>query len=87
MKKSGKGHHEWDKACRATGLTPYKLKTLVKRKFVSKIMFFQETLEFAIAINICYRRKNLQLQFRVPCGKTWVVAIAMTKKINLVVKQ
>jgi hypothetical protein len=55
MKKSGKGH-EWDKAYRATGLTPCKLKTLVKRKIVSKVMFFQETLEFANAINICYQR-------------------------------
>lgn len=50
-------------------------------------MFFQETLEFANAINICYQRQNLQLQSKVPCGKTWVVAIVMTETFNLVVKQ
>jgi hypothetical protein len=32
MKKSGKGHQEWDKACRVVGLALRKLKTLVKRK-------------------------------------------------------
>jgi hypothetical protein len=56
MKKSGKGHQEWDKACRVVGLALRKLKTLVKRKVVNKIMFFLETLKFVNAINICYQR-------------------------------
>jgi hypothetical protein len=74
-------------ACRVVGLAPRKLKTLVKRKFANKVMFFQETLEFANAINICYQRQNLQLQSKVPCGKTWAMAIIVIETLNLVVKQ
>jgi hypothetical protein len=31
-----------------------KLKTLVKTKFASKVVLFQETLEYTHAITICY---------------------------------
>jgi len=51
VKKRGKGYQEWDKACRAIGLTLHKLKTFVKIRFGSKFELFQETLKFANAIN------------------------------------
>jgi len=34
-----------------------------------------------------YQRQNLQLQSRVPCGKTWVVARDVTKTFNPTMKQ
>jgi hypothetical protein len=46
-KWSGKGREECNKACRVIGLSPCKLKTLAKTRFVSKVMLFQEILEFA----------------------------------------
>ncbi len=61
VKKRGKGHQEWDKACRATSLALHKLKTFVKIRFVDKFVLFQENLKFTNAINIFYQRKNLQL--------------------------
>jgi hypothetical protein len=49
-------------------------------------MFFQKILEFANAINICYKRQSLQLQSKAQCGKTWVVVSVVIKIPNLVVK-
>jgi hypothetical protein len=53
-KKSGKGYQEWDKACKVDGLPLHKLKTLMKTRFASKVMFFQKKLEFENTINIYY---------------------------------
>jgi hypothetical protein len=43
-KKSTKGRHEWDAACVEASLPTRRLKTLVKTRFASKVVFFQETL-------------------------------------------
>jgi hypothetical protein len=86
-KKSGKGRQEWDKACIDAGLPSRKLKTHVKTRFASKVVLFQETQEYADAINICYRRQSLKLQARVPSGMTWATARTVTQTLNPVVQQ
>ena len=86
-KKPGKGGAEWKKTCIKAGLHAKKLKTLVKTRFASKVIFFQETLEYADAINICYAAQSLKLQARVPIGVTWAVARIFTETLNPVVKQ
>lgn len=86
-KKSGVGRGEWNKACIEAGLPSRKLKTPVKTRFASKVVLFQETLEYADAINICYRRQSLKLQERVPSGLTWAVARTVTGTLNAIVKQ
>ena len=53
-KNSGKGRQEWEKACIEAGLPSRSLKTPVKTPFASKVTPFQETLDYASAINICY---------------------------------
>jgi hypothetical protein len=55
-KNSDKGCNEWKRACIDVGLSHQKLKTLVKTKFDSKVIPFQETLEYQDAINLCYGR-------------------------------
>ena len=85
-KKSGKGRHEWEKACIEAGLPSRRLKTPVKTRFASKVTLFQETLEYASAINICYQRQSLQLQARVPSGLTWAIARAVCDILNPVVE-
>jgi hypothetical protein len=54
IKKLGKGRQEWESACKEIGLKPQKFKTLIKIRFTSKVVFFQETLEYVVAINLCY---------------------------------
>jgi hypothetical protein len=44
-------------------------------------------LEYASAINICYRKQSLALQARVPDGLTWAVARVVTETLNPVVEQ
>ena len=43
-----------DKACEEVGLPSKRLKTLVKIRFASKVVMFQETTEYASTINLCY---------------------------------
>jgi hypothetical protein len=43
-------------------LKGWKLKTLVKTRFTSKVILFQETLEFSTIINLYYNRQTLRLQ-------------------------
>ncbi len=59
-----------------------KLKTLVKTHFISKVIIFQETLEYVNAINIYYMQQNSSLQAKVPNGLTWVIAQVITKTLN-----
>jgi len=54
MKKLSKRRQEWEVACHEASLLPRKLKTLVKTRFVSKVVFFQEMLEYAHTITLCY---------------------------------
>jgi len=86
-KKSENGGAEWRKACIKVGLLARKLRTLMKTRFVSKVILFEETLEYADAINIWYEVQSLKLQAQVPTGVTWTVARTVTKTLNLVVKQ
>ncbi|KAG0573230.1 hypothetical protein KC19_VG160100 [Ceratodon purpureus] len=86
-KKSGVGRSEWNKACIEAGVPSRKLKTPVKTRFASKVVLFQEMLEYADAINICYRGQSLKLQERVPSGLTWAVARTVTGTLNAIVKQ
>jgi len=58
LKKYGKGKQEWEKACIECGLSPQKLKTPIKTRFASKVIVFEETLEFKQAIITCYKRKK-----------------------------
>jgi hypothetical protein len=41
IKKSQNGKQEWEKACVESRLSPRKLKTFVKTRFVSKIIMFE----------------------------------------------
>ncbi len=52
-KKSGKGRQKWQKTCLDMDIHPHKLKILVKTRFFSKVILFQETLEFKNII-ACY---------------------------------
>jgi hypothetical protein len=54
-KKYEKGKQEWEKPCIELGCI--KLKTLIKTKFVSKVIIFEKTLEFKHAIITCYGKQ------------------------------
>ncbi len=61
-KKSRKRRQEWERACMDSGLWPRKLKTPIKTRFVSKVIVFEETLEFKAAILLCCgKQKTLSL--------------------------
>ncbi len=63
-------------------------KTLVKMQFSSKIILFQKTFEYQIAISICYGQQQvLHLFSRMLIGQTWVVAQAIVNTLFHVVKQ
>jgi len=66
IKKLVKGRQEWEVACWEASLSPRKLKTLVKTRFVSKVVLFQETLEYAYTITIC--DKSSIFAFTSPCS-------------------
>jgi hypothetical protein len=55
-KNSGEGRQEWEKACVESGLWPCKLQTLMKTRFASKVIMFEEALEFLKIIILCYGR-------------------------------
>jgi len=45
-KKFGKGKQEWEKAYVESGLLLHKLKSPIKTRFASKIIMFEECIEF-----------------------------------------
>ncbi len=57
-KKSRKGRLEWERACMDSRLRPWKLKTPIKTRFVSKVIIFEETLEFKAAILLYFGKKK-----------------------------
>ncbi len=66
-KKFGKGRQKWKDSCIIVGLPSKMLKILVKTKFASQVIFFQETLTYQDAISICYGwQQTLHLQSKVP---------------------
>jgi hypothetical protein len=46
--------NKWQKACIIVAMPPCKFKTFVKIKFASKVILFQEILEFKHVIALCY---------------------------------
>jgi hypothetical protein len=56
IKKFDKNRQEWGKACIECGLSPRKIKILIKTRFASKIIMFEKTMEFKQAIITCYGR-------------------------------
>jgi hypothetical protein len=60
----------------------------MKTRFVSKVILFQETLEYQNAINLCYERQETQeLQGCVPNAHTWAICKVVFETMLLVVKQ
>ncbi len=66
-------------ACSDGSLPPHKLKMPMKTRIASKVVFFNKPLEFVNVNNICYYCSSLQLQSKVPGGKTWGMARIRTK--------
>jgi hypothetical protein len=67
---------------------PRKLKTLVKIKFVSKVILFQEFLEFKHTIALCYgQQQSLALQGHVPSPQVWVIAQVVVDILGPMVQQ
>jgi hypothetical protein len=55
------------KNCIESGMWHWKLKTLMKIRFVSKVIMVEKTLEFKQIVLLCYgKQKTLTLQQRIP---------------------
>ena len=76
---------EWNKACMDSSLRPRKLNTPVKTRFASKVLMFQQALQFRATISLCYSRQTMALQNRVPLGQTWAVVEAISSTLSPVV--
>jgi len=72
-KEIEEGRLEWELA-REVSLRAQKLKSLVKNCFASKVVLFQETLEYYATINICYHQQTYGLQTWVPSKSMWAIA-------------
>jgi len=87
-KKSGKGWQECHKTCELAWVLPKKLEIIVKTCFASKVVLFQETIEFKHVIVLCYgSQQSLILQGHVPNPQVWVVAQVVANTLGLVVQQ
>ncbi len=65
-KNQGKGGKGGKKNYIESGMWHWKLKTLVKIRFVNKVIMVEETLEFKQTILLCYgRQKTLMLQQKI----------------------
>jgi hypothetical protein len=85
-KEVGKGKQEWERASVEKGLWPRKLKTPMKIRFGSKLIMFEEVLEFKEAILLCYGlQKTIVLQPKVPKVEVWAIAKAFTSILNKVI--
>lgn len=86
IKKFENGRQEWEKAYIERGMQPQKINTFVKIIFSSKIIMFEETLEFKQSIIICYGKQNIAtLQPRVQKAQMWAIEKVTTSCSNLVV--
>jgi len=75
----GKGMHGY-------GLRFWKLKILVKTRFVNNVIMFKETLEFKVVILLCYgKEKTLSLQQSILKAQVWAIAKIILACLNLVV--
>jgi len=85
-KKSEKGRQEWEKTCVESGLSPHKLKTLIKTRFVRKTIMFEGCFEFKKTIFLCYdRQKIVTLQQGVLKAQVWAIAKAIISCLNFIV--
>jgi hypothetical protein len=50
----GKGRQDWEFTHKEIGLRPWKLNKLIKIRFASKVVIFQETLEYFLDIKLYY---------------------------------
>ncbi len=64
-KKSRKRRHAWERACVERGLQSQNIKTLKKTRFGSKVIMFEEVLEFKEAkkIKLFYSKRFLGLRY------------------------
>jgi hypothetical protein len=75
--------HEREKVCIECGMPLQKLKTLVKTKFASKLIMFEDVLEFKQSIITCYgRHKIVTLQHKVPKAQVWAIIEVITSCLN-----
>ncbi len=59
-KVSQKVQRIWHRSCLDTRLSHWKLKTLMKIRFASKVIMFQETFKHCDAVNLCYGKQKIQ---------------------------
>jgi len=78
MKKYRKERHEWVLTYKEIGLKPRKSKALIKTRFASKVALFKKTLEYVIAINLCFNQQIFKLQV----DKTLVTSIVLLEALN-----
>jgi hypothetical protein len=60
IKKFDKGHSERHRPCLDVGIFNQKLKKMVKTRYASKVIMFQETFKYHDVINLCYGRQESQ---------------------------
>ncbi len=85
-RNQGKGSKGGKKICIESGMRHWKLKTLMKIRFLSKVIMVEETLEFKQTILLCYgRHKTLMLQQKIPKAQVWAIVKVVTHCLNLVV--
>jgi len=60
-----------------------KLKPPIKTRFVSKVIMFEENLEFKVTIVLCYgKKKTLSLQERVLKAQVWAIVRTINMYLN-----
>jgi hypothetical protein len=57
---------EWEMICKEIGLRSWKLETLIKTKFVSKVVLFKKNLEYYVTVSLYYSPQTSRLQAWVP---------------------
>jgi hypothetical protein len=81
----GKGAKEWKHACLESSLPKCKLATLMKMRFASKVVMFQQCLAYKVAIIMCYGHQIKALANKIPSTQTWVIAEAICDVLSHVV--
>lgn len=87
IQHSRKGRQEWAKTCAEKQLSQRTLKPPVKTRFASRVLFFQEALDYSEAITTFWSNQNADMQLPIPTPQTWAVARAATETLVPVVKQ
>ncbi len=78
----GKGVKQWKQLCLKFGLFKCKLTTLVKTRFASKVVMFQQCLTYKVAIIMCYGHQIKVLVNKIPLAQTWVIANAICDALS-----